>query len=225
MANKTKLSLTEFAYSDILGRIVQSRLPLSRPLKETQLAQELGISRTPVREALQRLELEGLLVNSATGRYTVRLLSVQEIEGAAEILRVLDTLLFERAAQNATLAERERLVSLAQHMVKAAEIADDDQWNVLDDEFHEVIRAAANNQQASEIVNQIRRRIQRFSRGPDFSKARIVPCSMEHLDLALSIGNRDYDALREGVGRHIDKMESSVVSTIKSITLFLGEDF
>jgi len=225
MANKTELSLTEFAYSDILGRIVESRLPLSRPLKETQLAQELGISRTPVREALQRLELEGLLVNSTTGRYTVRLPSVQEIEGAAEILRVLDTLLFERAARNATPAQRERLVSLAQQMVKAAEINDDDNWNVLDDEFHEVIRAAANNQQASEIVNQIRRRIQRFSRGPDFSKARFVPCSMEHLDLAISIGERDYDALQEGVGRHIDKMESSVVNTIKSITLFLGEDF
>jgi len=223
MANKTEQSLTEVAYLDILGRIVESRLPLSRPLKETQLAQELGISRTPVREALRRLELEGLLVNSDTGRYTLRLPSVQEIEGAAEILRALDALLFERAARNSTHKQQEILISLAQQMVKAAEISDDDQWNVLDDEFHEVIRATANNQQASEIVSQIRRRIQRFSRRPDFSKARFVPCSMEHLDLARSIANRDYEALREGVGRHIDKMEKSVIATIESISLFLGE--
>lgn len=224
MAHKTEQSLTEIAYLDILGRIVESRLPLSRPLKENQLAQELGISRTPVREALRRLELEGLLVNSDTGRYTVRLPSVQEIEDAAEILRVLDTLLFERAAQNATPEQRERLITLARQMVKAAETTDDPSWNALDDEFHEVITDAANNQQASEIVNQIRRRIQRFSRRPDFSKARFVPCSMEHLDLARSIANRDVDAIREGVVRHIQKMEDSVVKTIESISLFLGED-
>ena len=223
MTDKTELSLTESAYLDILGRIVESRLPLNRPLKETQLAQELGISRTPVREALRRLEQEGLLVDADTGRYSVRVPSVREIRGAAEILRSLETLLFERAAQNATREQRDGLVSLAQKMVKAAEISDDDQWGVLDDDFHEVIRSAANNQQASEIVNQVRRRIQRFSRRPGFSKARFVPCSMEHLDLAGSIRDRDYEALREGVGLHINNMENSVVNTIESLAPFLGE--
>jgi DNA-binding GntR family transcriptional regulator len=224
MANKTEQSLTEIAYLDILGRIVESRLPLSRPLKETQLAQELGISRTPVREALHRLELEGLLVNSDTGRYTVRLPSAQEIQEAAEILRVLDTLLFDRAARNATKEQRTLLVSLARQMVTAAEAGDDELWNTLDDQFHDVIRDAANNSQASDIVNQVRRRIQRFSRRPDFSKARFVPCSMEHLDLALAIRDRDFDAIRDGVVRHIDKMEVSVAQTIESLSMFLGDD-
>ena len=47
---------------------------------------------------------------------------------------------------------------------------------------------------------------------------------MEHLDLARSIAHRDVDAIREGVVRHIQKMEDSVIKTIESISLFLGED-
>lgn len=203
---------------------MESRFPLGKPLKEAQLAEELGISRTPVREALRRLELEGLLVNAASGRYTLRLPSSKEITEASAVLRALDTLLFSLAAEKATEHQRERLVTIARSMVQAAEAGDDVAWEFQDREFHDLIRIAADNAQASEIVQQVRRRIQRFSLRPDVSKRRFVPCSMEHLDLAHSILKRDLAGIAEGVAHHIDMMENSVIQTIESLTLYLGGD-
>ena len=92
-------SRVEDAYDWLLREITEFRLRSGTPLSENRLAAQLGISRTPVREALQRLEQEGLVQRSDTARFAVSMITAQELNDACDLLELLDTYLFSKAAR------------------------------------------------------------------------------------------------------------------------------
>ena len=113
-------SLGDDAYTWLVTAITTFQLPANAQLSENRLAQEIGVSRTPIREALRRLETEGLVRRGDNNRFTVSLLTTKELNDACDLLIMLDTYMFTRASDTMSPDDARALEELAQNMIKAA---------------------------------------------------------------------------------------------------------
>ena len=89
MLSKTKSSQDSLlfyeAYDYLVEAITTFKIPPNAPISENRLAKTLGISRTPIRQALQRLESEGLITKSASSRFTVSLVTPKQVEETCDL--------------------------------------------------------------------------------------------------------------------------------------------
>ena len=225
MTSKTKESqvpsLVTDAYDYLVEAITSFRLPTNAPISENKLATQLGISRTPIRQALQRLESEGLITKSDSSRFSVALITPKQVEEACDLLQIIDTYLFTKAAQNLDKKEAEELIAITAQMIKAAENNDKDNWSKADTQFHNIIIRAADNQTVSGLAVVTRRKIQRFWTRSAVYENRLGSCSKEHEVLAQAIVNKDLSAIEPAVRAHISHMRSSILRILETAAGFL----
>lgn len=213
------------AYEWILNAITTFQLPVNAQLSENKLAKEIGISRTPVREALQRLEKEGLVRRGPNARFTVALLTPGEVDEACDVLSLLDSYMFSRAAERISLDQAAELMGCAQAMLAAAGRGDVDAWSVADARFHEIVLESGRNVTAAEIARLTRRRIQRFStRAMSAHTDRFTTCSSEHIAIARAIAERRVADIPTLVDEHVGHMRRSVLDSLAAIATFLGRE-
>lgn len=143
--------------------ILQGRFAVHSKLQEVALSEMLGVSRTPVRLALQSLAQEGLLIYSPQRGFTVRGFTVKEIVDAIDVRGRLEAFACEIVAtRGLSAASRVRLeenVEETRRLVArdAHTLADVERWAALNEEFHQTIIAEANNGLISQFIEQIRR--------------------------------------------------------------------
>ena len=113
-------SRVDTAYEWLLAEITGFRIRSGAPLSENRIATQLGISRTPVREALQRLEKEGLVKRTDSARFAVSQLTIQEVNDACDLLEALDTYVCRKASSKLTEADIELLTASVAEMQRAA---------------------------------------------------------------------------------------------------------
>ena len=186
-------TLTDRAYQQLEEMIVTLRLEPGQVLSEAQLAEDLGIGRTPVREALQRLASEGL-VNVLPRRGVL----VSEINLSRQLLllelrREVERLCARKAAQRATADERDGFRALADDLAAVADNRDDAGFMRLDLQFNRALVQAGRN----EFAERAMRRIQGLSRRFWFQHYREVldleRCARLHADVARAIAQGDAD--------------------------------
>jgi DNA-binding GntR family transcriptional regulator len=216
-------SRVDGAYEWLLGEITGFRLRSGSALSENRIADQLGISRTPVREALQRLEKEGLIRRTNNARFTVSQLSVDEVNDACDLLEVLDTYVCRKAANQLTDADVAALTQSIDEMRHAAAADDRASWSAADLAFHRLVNGIAGNQLVAETVKETRRRIQRFWLRTSSLQSRLEACSQEHLVLAEAMINKDYDAIEPAVKEHIGHMRQRILDMLESAAAILGE--
>lgn len=136
-------SLGEVAAQEIRRAIQEGRLPTGTHLTETEIAEWLGMSRTPVREAMRRLESEGLLLNQPFRGAVVMRLDAEDIRQLFAVRELLESAAAGWCAQNATAAEIEALRDLIRHEAEA--LADPRALIALNRRFHDAILDAAHN--------------------------------------------------------------------------------
>ncbi len=148
-------SVREAAYAHLRGSILAGVLPPGTRIFELSLAQELGISRTPVREALQRLSQEGL-VELLPGRGArVRILSPEEVREVYDVRAMLEGEAAFLAAQNATLEELDTLEALLRTL-DSLPAEDYTRQMQTDFDFHTALVAAAHNKTLARIYADLR---------------------------------------------------------------------
>jgi DNA-binding GntR family transcriptional regulator len=125
-------SRVDSAYDWLLEEITGFRIRSGAPLSENRIAGQLGISRTPVREALQRLEKEGLVKRSDNARFTVSQLTIQEVNDACDLLEVLDTYVCRKASSMLTEQDVAALNRSIAEMTAAAAADDRVSWAAAD---------------------------------------------------------------------------------------------
>src|SRR5689334_25114870 len=106
-------SLTEKAYQAISSAIARLELKPGEALKQDHLARWLSISRTPVREALRRLEQDGIIQTLPGRGLVVTELTVKDVEDMIEMLRLLDAHAAELAGRRRTQVQADRLAAVA----------------------------------------------------------------------------------------------------------------
>lgn len=139
-------SATEIAYEQIRGHLLDGRLPAGAPLREAELASLAGVSRTPVREALRRLDAEGLVELLPRRGARVAAWSDKELEDVFALRLRLEGLGARLAATRASVGAAERLHELAEAVVVAARRRDGHRFNEItgaNNAFHAEVLALA----------------------------------------------------------------------------------
>ena len=197
---------SERAYAELRRRILDGRLPAGRRLKETTLAAELGFSRTPVRDALSRLSVEGLLDFRANVGSTVAVWSEMQIDQMFRIRAMLEPYAAEIAAAFIRDEEVEELQELCAAMETAARrVRQKDLASLAaaNARFHRVIRDAARSDHLTKLVTlavdaPLSLRI--FGRYTDEELARSM---RHHREIADALAHRDPQWAASAMRTHI----------------------
>ena len=155
-------TLTEQAYNRLEEMIVTLTLPPGRVLSEKQLTLELGIGRTPIREALQRLALEGLVLVLPRKAMIVTNTDPKTQLRVLEVRRELERLLARASAERASPDERERFGRIAEGMERAAHDMDDLAFMRLDRDLNALLAEAAHNEYAARTMRALNGHSRRF---------------------------------------------------------------
>ncbi|MFG6079748.1 GntR family transcriptional regulator [Paracoccus litorisediminis] len=150
----TEMAARERAYHDLRYRILTGRLAPGTTLLETELAGLLSLSRTPVREAVIKLEEEGLVEVRPRHGVTVKALSLQDFANILDVFSALEVRAFELTAERGLTPEQTRLLErMVEDMEVATASGDIARWSDLDDEFHSEVVALCGNQRLQTALN------------------------------------------------------------------------
>ncbi|GGX00770.1 GntR family transcriptional regulator [Streptomyces lomondensis] len=145
-AGGEELSLAERAYRAIRDRLVMLEIRPGAPIHEEQLAQSLGVGRTPVREALKRLQYERLITTYPRRGTFATEVNITDLAHISEVRQELEPLAAAQAARRATAADRAVLTALRQELLSAdARRQDATELMHLDLQVHRAVYAAAHN--------------------------------------------------------------------------------
>jgi DNA-binding GntR family transcriptional regulator len=219
-------SLTEKAYQAISGAIANLEFKPGEALTQDRLARWLSISRTPVREALRRLEQEGSIQMVPGRGLIVTELTIKDVEDMLEMLQLMDAHAAYLAAQRRTPDQANALAEVARALLAAAEQHDVEAWSAADKPYHEIILAASGNQMLHHSILDVRRRLHRITINSTIRPERLMACTHEHIAVAEAIVNGDAEAAGELMREHIAAMSASSLTVIHSyIVPVRGERF
>ena len=184
-------------------------------LMEIQLADELGVSRTPIREAIRKLELEGFVVMVPRRGTYVADISLKDIAQVFEIRSALEELAAGLAAERITPDELEYLERI---LVEINEYIDNDEFDKIVDadvRFHDVLYHASRNQRLVDILNNLREQMYRY-RIEYLKKKECYPQLLnEHQTIIDAIAGHDKELATKFTSQHIKNQAETVVGTIR----------
>jgi DNA-binding GntR family transcriptional regulator len=201
-------SLTEQAYAALEERIVTLVLEPGQVLSENTLAASLGIGRTPIREALQRLAREGLIVILARRGVMVSQINVQNQLELLRVRRELERLMAQLAANRASNEERARFATLAAEMTKASLEEDDAAFMRQDQELNALISRACRNEYAQRSIALTHGLSRRFWYRHYQEVLDLPLCARLHAALARAISERDASEAMGCSDRLLDYIET-----------------
>jgi DNA-binding GntR family transcriptional regulator len=188
-----RASLGDQVYLEILQRIQQGSIPTGTRLRDTAIAAELGVSRTPVREALVRLAREGILAAAIGRGFRLSPLDPAELREIGSILAALEPLALEQSPE----PTRDRLERLAEVVRRLEQTRGDVAACVeLDDEFHRILLEACPNRRLLDLVATLRRSLRRYLHHYLQRGGRVSLSSLQHGKILDALGKGDTAAAR-----------------------------
>ena len=208
-------SLGERAYDQLLDRMLEGGLPPGTLLQERALAEVLGISRTPVREALAKLESEGFVTRDVSRLLVVREVPLQELMEILHVRTILETEAAGIAAGRIATADLAELRAMFQLQLAGSPLDAGRVWSA-DERLHGLIVDAAGNVVLAETVRGLRRRTRMFNlkRLPE----RFEPGCREHLAIVAALEAGDGAAAREAVATHLDNTRRSILAKLEPLS-------
>ena len=204
---KDERSLSERAYADLEEMIVTLKLAPGAAVSEQDLAQRLGIGRTPIREALQRLAREGLVAILPRRGILVSEINVKRQLRLLEVRRELERLIARSAARRATDEERKRFEEVARRFQDSAKVNDDLAFMRTDREFNSLCSGASHNEFAAGAMSLMHSLSRRFWY-IHYKRAAVMPLTAKlHANIARAIAKGDEDAAAAASDKLIDAIE------------------
>ncbi len=210
------VSLTQRAYRKLEEQIVTLQLRPGEVLSETALAQRLEIGRTPIREALQRLAREGLVVILPRRGILVSALDVRRQLKLLELRRELERLMARAAARRATAEERAAFQRIAEGMNQAADQEDDITFMRFDSKLNLLLCRAARNEFVANAMSLTHGLSRRFWFQHHKEVGDLALCAHLHAELAAAVATGVTDGAAEASDRLLDYVESFTRKTLDS---------
>ena len=201
-------SLTDRAYVALEEMLCTLRLEPGEVLSEGALSETLGIGRTPVREALQRLAREGLVTVLPRRGVLVSDFNVKKQLRMLEVRRELERLMARSAASRATGEERGRFEAMARAMDASADAGDDIGFMRLDHEFNVLVTQANRNEFAAEAISLMAGLSRRFWFMHHRQAGDLTVIARLHADIATAIAAADEAAAATASDALLDYIES-----------------
>lgn len=209
------LPLRDVVFNTLRQAILRGELKPGERLMEIQLANKLGVSRTPIREAIRKLELEGLVLMIPRKGAEVAEITEKNLRDVLEVRRALEELAVRIACEKMTRGQMEDLKIAAKEFEQTLGSKDVTKIAEADVKFHDVIYFATDNRRLVQLLNNLaeqmyRYRVEYLKRENTYDK--IIE---EHDDLISKIENRQKDAAASVTCKHIDNQVEAVIDTIR----------
>lgn len=207
--------LRELVFEALRDAIIRGILKPGERLMEVQLAEELGVSRTPVREAIRKLELEDLVVMIPRKGAYVSGISLKDIADVFEVRAAVEALAAGLAAERITAEELEELERILVKKAEIIEANDLDRLVEIDILFHECLYQASRNAKLVQIINNLSEQIHRFRSTSLASPGRMKEALEEHRKIVEAISERNITLAQTLAQEHIENAENSILEAIR----------
>lgn len=207
--------LRELVLEALREAILNGTLQPRERLMEIQLADELGVSRTPIREALRKLELEGFIIMVPRKGAYVADFSLRDLEDIFEVRKSLEGLAAELAAERVTEEELIKLEQLLKEKSKAIENNDMQKLLDVDTAFHEKLYEASRNERLRSMISNLREQIERFRIASLQYPGRMKRSLEEHYQILDAIQRRDGETANRLAHAHIENVETILLDKLR----------
>ncbi|MCI9416793.1 MAG: GntR family transcriptional regulator [Eubacterium sp.] len=208
------LPLRDVVFHTLREAILKGDLKPGERLMELQLAAKLGVSRTPIREAIRMLQQEGLAITVPRKGAEVAGIEQKDMEDVLQIREALEILAVQLACDNISAAQIEDLeknVAEFEEVVKTKDIKSIAESDIA---FHDIIFEAASNPRLVMILNNLRGQIYRY-RMEYLKKEEMHPCLVgEHKQIAEGLKRRDKAYVMEMTQKHVKNQEKAIKNII-----------
>lgn len=210
------LPLRDVVFHTLRQAILRGELKPGERLMEVKLANKLGVSRTPIREAIRKLELEGLVLMIPRKGAEVAEITEKSLRDVLEVRRALEELAVRLACDKITEKEIQKLREAAQDFQKSLQSGDVTRVAEADVQFHDILYVATDNQKLVQLLNNLREQMYRY-RVEYLKNDEAYPVlTREHEDIIRHISRRDKEKATEVMCRHIDNQVEAVIDAIRT---------
>lgn len=206
-------SAQQRAYLYIRERIVDGSIAGGAKLNPTTIADALGVSRMPVREALVQLDAEGLVTNRANRGAIVTPFKPEDIEELFEMRAALEGVAARHAAANHTETQLEELAALASRMNRAS--PDPIRWTALHDEFHDLLCSTSGYRRLNAEIRRIRASVRPYLLLYNRVYERTEMEGAEHLGLIDALRSRNSILAERAMIHHITTAGVGVIAFLR----------
>ena len=205
------LPLRDVVFNTLRQAILRGEMEPGERLMEIQLADKLGVSRTPIREAIRKLELEGLVIMIPRKGAEVAHITEKDMRDVLEVRAALEELEATLACRNVT-PERIEELKMANKRFEAAIISKDVVAIVdADVNFHDIIYAMTDNQRLIQIINNLREQMYRYRlEYVKDARAHSILIS-EHNDIIDTLSKKDEENTKNVIRQHITNQEKGII--------------
>jgi len=205
------LPLRDVVFQTLRKAILTGELKPGERLMEIHLADKLGVSRTPIREAIHKLELEGLVTMLPRRGAMVSQISESGLKDVLEVRRSLDALCAELASVRITEEGKKALKEAYEAFNEAVATEDATIMAKADVAFHDIIIKATANERLITIINNLGEQMYRYRFEYIKEETKREDIMREHKALVDSIVSGDADAAREAARVHIDNQKMAII--------------
>jgi DNA-binding GntR family transcriptional regulator len=210
------LPLRDVVFNTLRQAILRGELKPGERLMEIQLANKLGVSRTPVREAIRKLELEGLVHMMPRKGAEVADITEKSLKDVLEVRRALEELAVQLACDKITENEIRELREAAKEFEQIASATDVTRTAEADVKFHDIIYMTTDNQKLITLLNHLREQMYRY-RVEYLKREEVYPTLFaEHEEIIRHLEAREKENAAKIVCRHIDNQVSAVLGVIRT---------
>lgn len=209
------LPLRDVVFQTLRKAILTGELKPGERLMEIHLANRLGVSRTPIREAIRKLELEGLVTMIPRRGAEVARITEKSLRDVLEVRRALDALCAELACRRITEEEKVQLKAACQNFEKATSSKDTTVIAKADVAIHDIIVAATGNNRLVQLVNNLSEQMYRYRFEYIKDESQHERLIEEHRMIYESIMNKDCETAARVARLHIDNQEAAVITQLR----------
>jgi DNA-binding GntR family transcriptional regulator len=214
LLDRKEKSVSQRAYERLLDMLIKREIPVGAVLQERRLAEHLDISRTPVREALSRLESAGFVIRKPGRMLVVKEFSTRELIETLHVRKILESESAGLAAGRIPPAELDALEAAIHALLRKASPSAEEDWAV-DSRFHGLIGEHSGNTVLARTIHDLRVKTHMFNM--DRVPERFETGHHEHLAVIEALRRGDRRAARERIETHIDNVKLSIIDKLSRI--------
>jgi DNA-binding GntR family transcriptional regulator len=208
---KNPKSIRQKIYDHLREQLLSGEIPPDQHLIETKIAKEIGTSRTPVREALHNLELEGLIESIPRVGYVVKSIKEGEVEEICEIRKAIE----EVAARWAMEKARQRLIEELKKNLSISEekvvYGDPRNFIDLDAQYHEIITKLSGSKRLQELAQTLRRHMLRYRTQSIYLMDNVLRAIDGHKGILEAIEKGDMEEVKKAIGHHLEQSKRDIL--------------
>ncbi len=209
------LPLRDVVFNTLRQAILTGEMKPGERLMEIHLANKLGVSRTPIREAIRKLELEGLVIMIPRRGAEVAQITWKSLKDVLEVRRALDVLAVELACDRMTKEQLEELSRACENFAEATKTKDIRAIAQADVVLHDLIVESTGNNRLIQLVSNLAEQMYRYRFEYIKDASQHDRLIQEHNDIYQSILHKDKESAAEAVRSHIDNQEEAIIRQLQ----------